>query len=290
MVQIKNLAFSYKKRGKNPSLFSDLALDLDQGGIYGLLGKNGAGKTSLLRLMSGQLFPHAGSCSVLGENPADRTPSLLSQIYFLPEEFHVPPISGNAYREIYATFYPNFDVARFAELIGEFELDPEQRLSSLSYGQKKKFLLAFALATRCRVLLLDEPTNGLDIPSKRQFRRSVAATAADNQIILISTHQVRDMENLIDPIIVIDSGKIVFFHELDLVSRAMSVSTDVSEPRGESVLYVEKSVTGYTALKKGAGTGSAVDLELLFNALMSSSEQIEEACIEAASGEETSNE
>ena len=279
MVEIQNLSFSYRKRERNP-LFFDLSLDLSVGGIYGLLGKNGAGKTTLLRLMSGQLSVDGGRCTVLGVDPRSRTPELLRQVFFLPEEFYVPPISGINYRNVYAPFYPEFDSERFTGLCAEFEIDPAQKLSRLSYGQKKKFLLAFALATGCRLLLLDEPTNGLDIPSKRQLRRSVVSSIGDGQVILVSTHQVRDMENLIDPIVVINDGRIVFFHDIDTVSRALIVSSEPAEPTDASAIYAERSVGGYTAVRRGAGAGSTIDLELLFNAIVASPDRVGEACSE----------
>lgn len=278
MIHIEDLAFSYKRRGTRSALFAGLSLDLEQGGIYGLLGRNGAGKTSLLRLISGQLFRSSGNCTVLGQEPQSRRPSLLRQIYFLPEEFHVPQISGYAYLDAYAPFYPAFDAGRFTELVSEFEIDPEAKLSSCSYGQKKKFLLAFALASGCRVLILDEPTNGLDIPSKRQFRRAVAASLGEHQLFLISTHQVRDMENLIDPIIILESGRIVFNRRIEDVSTRMSVANETNEPTGSGVIYSEKNVGGYTVLRRGAGSGGAVDLELLFNAIVESPAEVNAAC------------
>ena len=267
MIRVSNVGFSYKKT----SLFDGLDLELAAGGIYGLLGRNGAGKTSLLKLLSGQLFPAAGDCSVLDFNPSRRSPELLREIYFLPEEFHTPSITGEAYLGAYAPFYPRFDRVRFSELAGEFEISIQNRLASMSYGQKKKFLLAFAFSTGSKILLLDEPTNGLDIPSKRQFRRAVASSIESDQVILISTHQVRDMEHLIDPIIILEAGKIVLNYGIGDIADRLSVTMETQEPVGEDVLYSEMVVGGYTVLRaRHAETdGRAVDLELLFNAIVS---------------------
>lgn len=278
MISIESLSFSYGGHDRKP-LFRDLSLNIGHGGIYGLLGRNGTGKTTLLRLMSGQLFPHGGRCTVLDRDPADRAPELLRNVFFLPEEFRVPAITGHAYVSLYAPFYPGFDSSRFTTLAMELEVDLGQRLSTLSFGQKKKFLLAFALSTGCRMLFFDEPTNGLDIPSKRQFRRTVAASLAAGQVILISTHQVRDMENLIDPIIVLEKGRIVFFHGLDVVSRALAMSHEPVPPADDAV-YAEQTMGGYTVLRRRRGDATPVDLELLFNAIIQAPERVEQACAE----------
>ncbi len=270
MISIKDLSFSYGRE----RLFEGLDLSLESGGIYGLLGRNGAGKTSLLRIISGQLYRHSGECAALGFDPARRLPDFLSDIYFLPEEFYIPPIRADLYLSSYAPFYPRFDEARFTELASMFEISLEKRLSKLSYGQKKKFLLAFALASGCRILLLDEPTNGLDIPSKRQFRRAVAASITEDQVFMISTHQVRDMENLIDPVIVLEGGKIVFFRDLDYVASNFSVSVETDRASDPEVVYTEKSLGGYTVMRKNPSNNANIDLELLFNAIVDPDSQL----------------
>ena len=266
MIEIKNLEFSYGKE----VLFDRLDLSLGPGSIYGLLGRNGAGKTSLLRIVSGQLYCKAGECVVLGEFPEKRTPQLLSEIYFLPEEFYLPPVTPQEYRRMYGPFYPKFSDERFEAYLSEFELRFGTRLSTYSYGQKKKFLLAFGLASGCSLLLLDEPTNGLDIPSKSQFRRLVASAISDHQSFIISTHQVRDMENLIDPIIIVDTGRIIFNASVAEVSARIAVDVQHEAPAGEEVLYSEKTIGGVTSVRKRTeGEETAIDLELLFNSVVS---------------------
>ncbi|MBD3392682.1 MAG: ATP-binding cassette domain-containing protein, partial [Chitinivibrionales bacterium] len=188
MVQINDLRFAY--RGKK-WLFDGLQLNLDGGNIYGLLGKNGAGKTTLLKIICGLLFADRGSSVVLGCNSRHRSPELLQELVFIPEEFHVPSLTAGAYRKYYGPLYPRFSSEDFASYLKEFGIRETERLSSLSYGNKKKFLIAFGLATNCRLLILDEPTNGLDIPSKSQFRKLVAGALADDRVFIISTHQVR---------------------------------------------------------------------------------------------------
>jgi ABC-2 type transport system ATP-binding protein len=271
-IEIRSLSFGYTKE----RLFSDLDLTLHGGNIYGLLGKNGAGKTSLLKIICGLRFPQAGACRVLGWEPQHRPATLLEDIYFLPEEFHIPPVSADLYRQIYGPFYPRFSVDVLKEYLREFDLPSKKKLSELSYGQKKKFLLAFGLATRCRLVLLDEPTNGLDIPSKSQFRKLLARAGAEERIVLISTHQVRDMENLIDPIIILDEGKILFQQPMYEVSRRLQVEIQTEQPSGDGVLYSEKALGGYVVVRKNqSGEETQLDLETLFNTVIANRDRID---------------
>jgi ABC-2 type transport system ATP-binding protein len=271
VIDLKNMSFGYKRQ----RLFSGLDLSLEPGNIYGLLGKNGAGKTTLLKLICGLRFPQGGDCRVFGHDPAQRPAHLLEDICFLSEELYVPPILPGFFETLYAPLYPRFSHEAFQEHMREFELDTAKRLSELSYGQKKKYLIAFGLATRSKVLLLDEPTNGLDIPSKSQFRRLLARAAGEDQVILISTHQVRDMENLIDPIIILDEGKVIFQQPLQEASRRLAVSMERSAPSNGGALYVEKTLGGYVVVRSSEGGGEAnVDLETLFNTVVASREKV----------------
>ncbi len=262
MVRIENLGFSYA----GTELFRDLELFLEPGMIYGLLGKNGAGKTTLLKLISGQLTPDEGRIELFDLPAGRRLPEMLKEIYFLPEEFSLPALSGRAYVDLHAPFYPAFDRARFAELCEGFEVDPGKRLTEASLGQKKKFLICFGLSTGARLIILDEPTNGLDIPSKRQFRRLVAASLGENQSILISTHQVRDMDTLIDPLIILDSGRVLFNADSAAVARRFRMSLERSEPAGDEVIYSEKVPGGYSVVKQNLdGEETEIDIEVFFN-------------------------
>jgi ABC-2 type transport system ATP-binding protein len=271
MVHLEKVGFGYKKE----VLFDDLTLNLDAGNIYGLLGRNGAGKTSLLRLICGQLYAARGICKVVGRDPARRLPGMLSDIFFLPEEYHVPAVKAREYLSMYAPFYPRFSMSRFETLRDEFDLPAAKKLSELSYGQKKKFLIAFGLATECSLLLFDEPTNGLDIPSKSQFRRLVASAIGDAQTFVISTHQVRDVENLIDPIVIVDDGRVILNASLEEVSRMLSVQLTDTQPTEDEALYSEKVIGGYSVVVKNDGSDTAIDLELLFNAVTAKESKVQ---------------
>ena len=264
MVNLTEMSFSYGKK----RLFDSLDLRLGPG-LYGLLGKNGAGKTTLLRIIAGLIYPHQGSTLVMDQVPARRNPSLLKEIFFLSEEFYLPAVTGEAYAGLYSPFYPGFNREFFDRSCRELEINTSQTLSKMSYGQKKKFLIAFGLASGAKLMLLDEPTNGLDIPSKAQFRRLVASSWNEEQCVIISTHQVRDVEKLIDPIIILENGKIIFKHSLEEINRALRFSVYESEITGDRILYSEKGLGGWAVMEEGPDdAGGAVDLELLFNGVL----------------------
>ena len=280
MIKLKEMSFGYGRE----NLFEHLSLDLEPG-IFGLLGRNGAGKSSLLRILAGLLKTGSGECRILGKDPFDRQPSFLKDVMLLSEEFYLPAVTGREYVRLYAPFYPGFDRELFAKGVRELELDLDKKLTRLSYGQKKKFLIAFCLASGTRLLLLDEPTNGLDIPSKAQFRRLVASSWSSERCIIISTHQVRDVEELIDPIIIVEGGRILFKYSIEEINRGLRFSVSTRETTGEQVLYSEKGLGGWAVLEEGADEpGGAVDLELLFNGVLREPERISRILTEVNRG------
>ena len=274
MIQINGLSFSYSQK---KSVFDQLSLTLPSGNIYGLLGKNGAGKSTLLKIISGLLFPTQGKLEVVGFRPKDRYPQFLNEIYLVTEEFHLPPLKIEQYLSLYSPFYPRFNRSLFDEYINEFKLPRDQKLTALSYGQKKNFLLSFGLATDCKLLILDEPTNGLDIPSKSQFRKIVANAIHEDRSFIISTHQVRDMENLIDPIIILDEGKIVFFENYESISKKLSITRQAELPDNNTLVYAESYLGAYTVVTENTNMEeTSMNLEILFNAVVGNKTKINE--------------
>ena len=274
MIRIENISFSY---GQKPPLFKGLNLSLPSGNIYGLLGKNGAGKSTLLKIISGLLFPTHGNIEVVGFRPKDRYPDFLNEIYLVTEEFHLPSMKIEQYLSLYSPFYPRFNRSLFDEYINGFKLPRDQKLTALSYGQKKNFLLSFGLATDCKLVILDEPTNGLDIPSKSQFRKIVANAIHEDRSFIISTHQVRDMENLIDPIIIMDEGSIVFFENYERISKKLAMTRESELPDNNILVYAESYLGAYTVVKENVKREeTSMNLELLFNAVVSNKNKINE--------------
>ncbi|MDX1641525.1 MAG: ABC transporter ATP-binding protein [Balneolaceae bacterium] len=266
MVSVENLTFAFKK---NEPLFTGLDMKLNSGNTYGLFGLNGAGKTTLLNHISGMLFPAEGSCNILGKNVRRRLPGTMSEIYILPEQFDLPKMSAETYVELHAPFYPKFNHTYLDEILKEFQVDTKKYLTELSYGQRKKFLVAFALATQAKLVLMDEPTNGLDIPSKSQFRKIMASTDQSERCFLISTHQVRDLDSIIDHIIVLNNGKIIFHESVIKISERLTFEkiTDESE---RTALYSEDVFGGKAAIlsKREGEKETQIDLELLFNGII----------------------
>ncbi|GAA3982451.1 ABC transporter ATP-binding protein [Hymenobacter antarcticus] len=265
MVRIRNLHFGYSK--KRP-LFQNLSLTLERGHIYGLLGKNGAGKSTLLKNIVGLAFPDAGTCEVLGQPAARRLPAVLADVFFLPEEVYVPAVTAAQFVEHTAGFYPRFDYDALARYLSEFEVPAQAVLAALSFGQQKKFMIAFALAANTSLLVLDEPTNGLDIPSKAQFRKLVATALTDERCVIVSTHQVRDLESLIDTVLVLHGQRIVLNADLGDLGERLSFAS-VAEADG-TALYAEETAVGAQVIRPNrSGVPGRIDLELLFNALVS---------------------
>ena len=266
MIQLHDLHFAYR-RGE--PLFRGLDLTVGTGGIYGLLGRNGAGKSTLLRLLTGCLRPTAGSVRVFGREAFDRHPDTLQRVYFLPEQVYLLAPSWRALGVAYGPFYPRFDEAAFRQNLGRLQVPTDRKLAKLSLGQKKKGLIAFALACNTDVLVLDEPTNGLDIPSKAQFRSILAEQVSDERAIVVSTHQVRDLAGLIDPILVVDQGRVVAHLDLAEVSRRLAFDLEPSLRPPADALYAERVPGGHYVIRENAdGRHTEPDLEVLFNALV----------------------
>jgi len=273
MITINDLSFKYGKK----EVLNDISMKLEAGKIYGLLGENGVGKTTLLKIISGLQKPWKGSCSVFGEDPFKRTPSFLSRIFYLPEEleFIQHDYSIRYFAKINAPFYPKFDKEKFESILKEFEVEGDKKLNKLSYGQMKKAVLSFAIATNAELLMLDEPSNGLDIPSKTLFRRIIVQYVSDNTCTLISTHQVRDLENLIDPIIILDNKAVLMNASLEEISEKLYFGLYSSVPA--NALYSEPAPGGYICVMENEEMGeSKVNIEALFNATMHHKRRIKE--------------
>lgn len=273
MIQLQNIHFGYSK--KLP-LFKGINMELSTGHIYGLLGKNGAGKTTLLKIMSGLCFPNEGQPLIFGFRAENRYPDILKKVCFLPEDIYTPSLRIKQYAKSYANFYEKFNHEQFESYLKEFDIENQDHfLDKLSHGQKKKVIVALALATNSEILLMDEPTNGLDIPSKSIFRRVLASAANEEKMIIISTHQVRDLYSLIDTVIVLDNGNILFNEPNERITEKLSFRYQENDDKDNAIIYSEESLKGRMVVAENLSqTDSKLDLELLFNALISNSKRI----------------
>ena len=270
MITLKELSFSYSRKKE---VLDRINLEVGSGHICGLLGKNGEGKTTLLNLLSGQIFPDQGSCLVLEEIPSERNARFLQQIFLLPEEISMPEVTAIEYIKMYAPFYPTFRDDICKACVESFEINLSDRLSKMSQGQRKKVAITLALAAHTPLLLMDEPTNGLDIPSKATLRRLVASLIDDNQTVIISTHQVRDMESLIDTVLILDQRQTLLNKTLNEIGEKLYFGPLLPE---EKALYSEptpQGTIGVTAREDKEET--AVSLELLFNAAITYPKEIQ---------------
>lgn len=265
MIDVTNLNFNYQ--GSRHQVFSDFSLHLESGRIYGLLGKNGTGKSTLLYLISGLLLPTIGSVVVDGEESRLRRPELLQEMFIVPEEYAMPDMSFEAFAHMMRVFYPHFSDELLAKCLADFEMPAQPNLKELSMGQKKKVYMSFAIATGTRLLMMDEPTNGLDIPSKALFRKVVANYMEDDRTLIISTHQVHDIEALLDHVVIIDQSRVLLNSSIADLSRRFAFRYLPPQEMDDSVLYAEPSLQGNAVIMpRGDGEETQVDLELLFNA------------------------
>jgi len=264
MIRLDKFCFGYKA---NSLLYHNLQLTLETGRIYGLLGKNGAGKSTLLKNLIGLLYPSSGTVSVNGFNPSGRKPSFLRTIYFIPEEVYVPALTINNYVKIFAPFYPAFDRTMLNTYLEKLDVHTDKKLNTLSFGQQKKFIIAFALACNTSVLIMDEPTNGLDIPSKKRFRKLISSSMHEDRIIFISTHQTRDLENLIDQVIIVDNGELVLNAPVEIIGQKLSFKTVEEDYNEQPVFYEEELLKGRAVIIENTDDiESQINLEQLFNA------------------------
>lgn len=268
MITVDNLSYAYQ--GSKRKVFDNFSLTLQGSGIYGLLGKNGTGKSTLLYLISGLLRPKAGTVSIDGATSFSRTPEMLADIFLVPEEFEMPEISLEQYVRLNSVFYPHFSHDLLMECLKDFDVDPGSNLKGLSMGQKKKVFMSYAIATNTRLLLMDEPTNGLDIPSKSLFRKVIASHMDESRTLIISTHQVHDIENLLDHIVIIDNSRVLLDASTGDITLRYAFRTIPTE-EAASAVYAEPSAGGMKAIlrREDDEPETQIDLELLFDAAIS---------------------
>ena len=275
MLQVENISFSYGRR--KPEVLSDFSFSLEKGRVYGLLGKNGVGKSTLLYLMCGLLTPKHGRVMYHGVDMRRRLPETLRDVFLVPEEFDLPAVSLVQFVELNSPFYPNFSKEDMMTYLHLFEMDWNIHLGGLSMGQKKKVFMSFALATHTSLLLMDEPTNGLDIMAKSQFRKFIASGMSDERAIVISTHQVRDIDNVLDHVVIMNNSRVLLDESIARVTERLAFVESDSPALAEEALYKLPSVQGNSLLLPNReGVETKLNLELLFGAVLANPEKIKE--------------
>ena len=266
MIEVKNVSFKYA--GQKNLVFDDFSFTLKENNIYGLLGKNGTGKSTLLYLISGLLRPKKGTVSVDGIDAYKRQPEMLQEIFIVPEEFDLPAMSLEQYVKINEPFYPNFSREVLEACLKDFELTTDLKLNALSMGQKKKVFMSFALAAGTKLLLMDEPTNGLDIPSKSQFRKVITQYMSEERTLIISTHQVHDVEALLDHILILNQQQLLLDASVSEITEKYTFEYRTPDQMDDA-LYAEPSLQGNAVIapRKADSAETQINLELLFNAV-----------------------
>ena len=275
MIEVENLSFSYGRR--KSKVLEDFSMKLDKGSVYGLLGKNGTGKSTLLYLMAGLLRPQTGNVLYKGVDVKKRYPDTLQDMFLVPEEFALPNVSLKQYVKLNAPFYPNFSDELLNACLRDFDMNEDIHLGELSMGQKKKAFMCFALATNTSFLMMDEPTNGLDIPSKSQFRKVIASGMSDDKAVIISTHQVRDIDSLLDHVLIMDGSKLLLNQSVSSICEKLYFAEQGMNEPTEGALYVQPSVQGNSViLPNEYGEDSKMNLEVLFNAMLAERERMQQ--------------
>ena len=266
MIEVKNLVFSYP--GSKHKVFDGLNLTLKENRIYGLLGKNGMGKSTLLYLIAGLLRPKNGNVCVDGMESKDRRPEMLREIYVVPEEYNLPNLTLKQYVKVHQDFYPHFSEEILMNCLRDFEMQADVNFKHLSMGQKKKIYMSFAVASCCQLLLMDEPTNGLDIPSKALFRKVIAGNLPADSSLIISTHQVHDVEQLLDHVFILNNSEMIINASVEEIAKQYEFTYRNANEMGEDVLYAEPSLQGNAVIarRKADSPETIINLELLFNA------------------------
>jgi ABC-2 type transport system ATP-binding protein len=271
MITTRSLTFGYSA---SHQVLTNITLSLDKGHIHGLLGCNGIGKTTLLKLVCGIMRPQSGEVRVAGVDPFDRNVAVMRELMIIPEEFDLPNISLEKYANVTSPFYPKFDKGQMMGYCQEFHVNPAERLHSMSMGQRKKAYIAFALACNVNMLLLDEPTNGLDIPSKSTFRRLLAGYVNEERMVLISTHQVADVDQLLDSIVILDEQGVALSATTSEICRKLKFGR---AGEGDKVLYSERTIQGEMAVSLNeTDEDTSLSIELLFNAVTANRKAISE--------------
>ncbi len=248
MLNIKNCTFNYKRKGV-PTI-DNFSLRLEEGGVYGLLGSNGVGKSTLLQLICGLLTPDSGEVTLNGINTRLRRPSTLDQIFLVPEEIGLPALKLDTFISLNGAFYPNFSKEDMYRHLDTFGLDT-------------------------KILLMDEQTNGLDIPAKSAFRKFIIESMSDDRIFVISTHQVRDVSQILDHILIMDKSKVLIDRTVNEIQDKLKFLDTTDASLIEKAVYAAKGLGGASIiLPNDQGDDSELNLELLFDFAVTDPERL----------------
>lgn len=212
------------KRYGSLQALEDVNLTIEPGRVVGLLGPNGSGKTTLIKLANGLLTPDGGEILVRGKAPCAETKAAVS---YLPDKVHLPEwMTVAQLMELYAEFYTDFDRERCADMIGRLNLPEKQRLSQMSKGTKEKVQLILVMSRRAKLYLLDEPIGGVDPATRDYILDTIIRNYDPEAAVVISTHLISDVENVLDEVIFVNGGKVVLQSGVDEIREKHGKSVD----------------------------------------------------------------
>ena len=234
MIKATNLNYGYIKV---QPILKQICLDMPEGHIYGLLGRNGVGKSTLLKVLSGALLGE-GEYSVGGRDPRNRECEFQQSIRLVPENEALHNITIEELARVTRPLYPTFSDEILMRALADFKVPVGQKITNMSLGQQKKALISLSLACNTPYIFMDEPTNGMDIPSKSTFRKLVASMADENRTIVISTHQVDDLEGLMDYVTIMENDGILLSDSLENIGEQYGTE-DIKEVFCQVVKNIE---------------------------------------------------
>ncbi len=266
MLELEHVTYGY---GKGAPVIRNLSTSILRGRIYGLLGANAAGKTTLLNLMSGLLFPVEGRITMDGRDITKRDPETLEKTALMSSEFQfTKKWKIMDFVRLHSGFYPDFSLTVLEDCLEGFGIDMENTmLNAMSLGQKHKVLFSILLSFGTDLLLLDEPLNGMDMPSRGVFRKMLMKHLREDQTVIISSHTVPDIETLLTDVMILREDGSCFCETIENISARYSFGTSRSD---SGAVYSEPCAGGIRVIKEkeaDTDTESEVSLELLFNAV-----------------------
>ncbi len=266
MIEFSDVSFTYPYSGA--AALRNISLSIDEG-IYLLLGENGAGKTTFLHLAASLLLPSSGCVTINGSDSRDRKPSTLRSVFFTADDTEMPADTISTLARLHGrVFYPRFDSAMLDENLAAFGINPSIPLSSMSLGQRKKAIAAYALALRADILLLDEPANGLDIGSRDILRSLMARCVEPGQTMIVSTHTTADLQPLFDGIIMLRQSNLLFCNTTAHIASRLGFGIYNIPPR--EALFTMNDIGRFRSIVPADPLSpSEIDIHLLYSSMYS---------------------
>ena len=266
MIEFSDVSFTYPYSGA--AALRNISLSIDEG-IYLLLGENGAGKTAFLHLAASLLLPSSGCVTINGSDSRDRKPSTLRSVFFTADDTEMPADTISTLARLHGrVFYPRFDSAMLDENLAAFGINPSIPLSSMSLGQRKKAIAAYALALRADILLLDEPANGLDIGSRDILRSLMARCVEPGQTMIVSTHTTADLQPLFDGIIMLRQSNLLFCNTTAHIASRLGFGIYNIPPR--EALFTMNDIGRFRSIVPADPLSpSEIDIHLLYSSMYS---------------------